>query len=90
MTSPGGAARVKAPHLLVVEVGLAGVKQPAVSVLHRHARMPKGVAAQRHKQDLGRQTFQVAHGVEAKPWLEPGRRPGGFGAKTRHSISKMF
>ncbi|MEH3103643.1 MAG: hypothetical protein PGN12_07025 [Sphingomonas phyllosphaerae] len=46
------------------------MEQPASVVLpQRHTRMSPGVAGQRHHQDLGRQSVQIAHRVEAEPAL---------------------
>ena len=59
-------------HLVAVEIGVAGVQQPAPVVLDGDAGMARGVAGQGDHQNFRRQAGQVAHAGEAVPSLAPG------------------
>lgn len=55
-------------HLAAKEIGIAGVQQPEpVVVPDRDTSMAPGMTGQRHHEDLGGQTFEIAHRVEPEP-----------------------
>src|SRR4051795_5191098 len=66
---PRRAARVADAHLARVEVGVAGVEQPAAVRPDDDAGVAQRVAGQRHEQNLWRQAVQVAHALETEPAL---------------------
>ena len=56
-------------HLAPVEVGVAGVQDPACAGVDRHPRMAPGVPGQLDHQDFGRKSLERPHGLEAEPGL---------------------
>jgi hypothetical protein len=63
----GRTVKQVAMHLVSVEIGVAGMKQPSVPLAHGDAAMATGVARQRNEQDVVTDTFEGSHGWEAEP-----------------------
>lgn len=56
-------------HLARVEVGVAGIQQPALLAFHGNAAVTQRVAREGDEQDLGRKPVQLADGLKPVPGL---------------------
>ena len=65
----GRAAPFGSIDLTGVEIGVAGMEQPAAGCIHRDPAMAERVAEQRHQQDLRRQPLKPSDRLESEPRL---------------------